>query len=236
MSIEKPNFNKPESPDAKNESEEKYENGNITFFAEGAKNNGQIEIAKNITETIAPYMDNKVHVQYKKIKAENPGFNSRLNPKFRDENYHDSITINSDYQYQDELPFILAHELGHSFEEKLEQIVKNDEVETLPVGMDDEYADFYADLIAVYILRPELLKKLEDIPAGQNTLLAIQKMFSGNDFTELRTKLNLLPHPKTTIEPDSEEEMERKARLDKLFERVFDKINEYINQKYTREN
>lgn len=228
---EKPNFNEPESPTAKNESHEKYESGNITFFAEGAQNRDQIEMAKSITEAISPYMDNKVHVQYKEIKAENPGFNSILNPEFRDENYHDLVTINSNYQHQDELSFFLAHELGHSFEEKLEQIVKDNGVEALPVGMDDEYADFYADLIAVYILKPELLKKLEDIPVGQNTLSAIQKMFEGNDFTELRTKLNSLSSQETAIEPNKEKETEREARLDKLFERVFDKINEHINQK-----
>lgn len=228
---EKSNFNKPEPPTTKNESEEKYESGNITFIAEGAQNSHQIEMAKSITEAISPYMENNVHIQYKKIKAENPGFNSRLNPKFRDENYHDSITINSNYQHQDELPFILAHELGHSFEEKLEQIVKDNRVEALPIGMDDEYADFYADLIAVYILKPELLKKLENISVGQNTLLAIQKMFDGNDFTELRIKLNSLSSQETAVKPDNEEETEGKARLDKIFERVFDKINEYINQK-----
>lgn len=227
---EKPNFNKPEPTITVSEPEEKHESGNITFFAEGVQNNNQLEVTKSIIGAISPYMGNKVHIQYKDIKAENPGFNSILNPEFRDENYHDLVTINSSYQNQDELQFFLLHELGHSFEEKLEQIVKDKGVEALPVGMDDEYADFYADLIAVYILKPELLKKLENIPAGQNTLLAIQEMFKGNDFTELRTNLNSLSSQETALAPNNKEEAEKKERLDKLFERVFIKINEYINQ------
>jgi len=227
---EKPNFNKPESQIPEDELKETYESGNITLFAEGAKNNNQLEMAKSITEAISPYMDNKVHVQYKEIKTENPGFNSRLNPEFRDENYHDSVTVNSNYQHQDELPFFLSHELGHSFEEKLEQMIKDNGLEALPVGIDDEYADFYADLIAVYILKPELLKKLEDIPVGQNTLSAIQEMFGGEDFTELRTKLDALSNQEIASATNSEEEVEKKERITKLFERVFVKINEYINQ------
>lgn len=227
---EKPNFNKPEPLAAEDKSKEKYESGNVTLFAEGAKNNYQLEMAKSITGAISPYMDNKVHVQYKKIKTENPGFNSRLNPEFRDENYHDSVTVNSNYQHQDELPFILSHELGHSFEEKLEQMIKDKGLEALPVGIDDEYADFYADLIAVYILKPELLKKLKDIPVGQNTLLAIQEMFEGEDFTELRIKLNALSDQEITPAPNSEENDEKNERITKLFERVFVKISEYINQ------
>lgn len=228
---EKPNFNNPDSPAPENESEKKYESGNITFFPEGAKNSNQIEIAKNIIEAISSYMDKKVHVQYKAMKPENPGFNSRLDPELRNENYYDLITINSDYQHQDELPFFILHELGHSFEEKLEQIIKDKGVEALPPGIDDDYADFYADLIAVYILRPELLQKLKNISIGQNTLSAIQEMFEGNDFTELRTKLNTLSRRETTPTPNSEEEAEKKERLTKLFERVFNKINEYIEQK-----
>lgn len=228
LNPEKPNFNKPNLQITEKESREQYKSGNISFFPEGAKNNNQIEITKRIVESISPYMDSKVHIQYKVMKPENPGFNSILNPKFRDENYHDSVTINSDYQHQDELPFFLLHEIGHSLEEKLEQIIKDKGVDALPVGMDDEYADFYADLIAVYILEPELLKNLEHIPIGQNTLSAIQEMFRNNDFTELRTKLNELSGQETAS--DSEEETERKIRHTKLFERIFNKVNEYIKQ------
>jgi len=227
---EKPNLNKPEFTSAEDEQEKTYESGNVTFFAESAQNSYQHKLAKSITESIAPYMDHKIHVRYKKMKTENPGFNSKLNPKFRDENYHDSVTVNSNYQHQDELPFSLSHELGHSFEEKLEQMIKNKGLEALPVGIDDEYADFYADLIAVYILKPDLLKKLEGIPAAQNTLSAIQEMFDGENFTELRVKLDALSSQEIPPAPNSREEAEKKERIAKLFERVFVKINEYISQ------
>ncbi|MCD6471293.1 hypothetical protein J7K86_02070 [bacterium] len=225
---EKLNLNRPNLPDTENGLGSKYESGKVTFFTEGAKNNIQTEITKRIVDAVSPYLDTKVHIRYKTIKPENPGFNSRLNPELRDENYHDSITINSDYQHQDELPFFLLHELGHSLEEKLEQSIKKKNTKALPVGLNDEYADFYADLIAVYVLKPELLKKLKDIPVGQNTISAIQEMFKNNGFTELRTELNRISNQGLAY--DDEKEIERKKRLSKLFGRVFDKINEYIKQ------
>ena len=224
---EKPIFNNSKSSTTENRSVEKYESGNITFFPEDAKNDIQIETAKKIIEAISPYIETNVHVRYKRMKPENPGFNSKLNPEFRDENYHDSIAINSDYQYQDELPFFLLHELGHSLEEKLEKIIKEKGVEALPAE-DDNYADFYADLIAVYILKPELLKKLKDIPICQNTLSAIQEMFQNNDFKELRMKLNEAFGQEVAL--DDKQKIEREKRLAKLFERVFSKINEHIKQ------
>jgi len=214
-----------------NEQEARYESGNVTVYPEGIQGTGQLELVKSIVESISPYIDHRVHIRYNEIKKENPSFYSRLNPEYRDENYHDLITINSNYQYKSELPFYLIHELGHSLEEKLELIVKGRGAAALPVGIDDEYADVYADLIAVYILKPELLIRLRGMPVGQNTLLAIQEMFRGNDFVELRNKLDTLSSQEVVPALGSKEEVKVGERLAGLFERVFVKISEYTGRR-----
>lgn len=207
--------------------DKKYESSNITLFLEGIENKYHAEITKRIIDELSPYMDIKVHIQFKSIKRENPGFNSILNPRFRNEDYYDSITINSNYEYPDELPFTLIHELGHSFEEKLEQLIKDRNIEALPVGIDAEYADFYADLIAVYILKPELLNNINTASIAENTVLAIREMFNNNNFAELRKKIDEISSNEITT--NDEGSVEKEKRLTILYERVLKKIDEYCN-------
>lgn len=211
-----------------------YEKGNVSFFFEGAKNSYQIGVAKSIIDALSPYLDTKVHVQYKKMKPGNAGFNARLNPEFRDESYHDSISINPDYQPQEELPVFLLHELGHSFEEKLQELIGNEGLEALPVGLDDDYADFYADLIPCYILNPELLEKVKGIPRVRNTILVLQKMFGNNDFSDLRKKLNeaiaQLPKVENEDKIGSTKTPGDDQKQTKLFERLFEKIDAFIKK------
>lgn len=222
-------------PVPEEESMEKYENGNILFSPEGASDARQIEITKRIIEAVSQYMDNRVHIQYKKMLPSNPGFNARLNPEFRDADYRDSVSINPDYEFQDELPFFILHELGHSFEEKMKKIIKERGFDALPVLSDGDYDGFYAefcaDLVSVYALRPESLKKLNDNPIYQNTLIALKEMFEGRDFSDLREKLDELSVQETVLESGSKEEAEKRARMDKLFGRVFEKIEKYINHR-----
>ena len=164
------------------------------------------------------------------MESENVGFNSILDKKFRDKDYHDSITMNSDYQYPEELPFYLIHEIGHSFEEQLRDIIISGNIEALPVGIDENYADFYADLIACYILRPELLKSIETLDITNNTVLAIRQMFGDNDFLQLREELEGISGSlKLETKNSKDQSTTSGGQTDRTFGRVFRKIKEYLN-------
>ena len=171
-----------------------FERGNIRINRENVFDPFQFETSALIVEELAPYMDEKVDIGFKEMKASNVGFNSRLNPEFCDEGYRDKIAMIQTYKDQISLPGYLLHELGHSFEGKLRAVADAEGLEILPDGVHDDEkgfdADFHADLVAAYILEPGAIDQNEKLPLLKNTKTAIEKMFNGQDFSRLREDLN----------------------------------------------
>ena len=112
------------------------------------------------------------------------------------------------------------------------------------IGWGNEYADFHADLIAVYILNPDELKKHGELPHLKETLQTISEIFSQEDFKTLRDKIE---HATSKYQSEVENRVEtgeienptwlRDKNSNKTpyaAERVFDKIKEYY--KITNEN
>lgn len=224
VNSEKFDFERKLSSEQKSEGIEKYEQGTISFFPEGAKSSYQIDIVHRIIDALAPFFDENVHVQYRSMKPEHSGFNARLNSESRTPEDFDSVTLNADHPHQEVLPSTLVHELGHSLEQKIKHIIEQNGLDALPVGLNDDYADYYADLVVCYVLKPESLKRFEHIPKVENTISALREIFRDNDFFELRAALAELMQPLPT---SAEEEREKHQDF---FERVFERINEFLLQ------
>ncbi|MFA5075905.1 MAG: hypothetical protein WC480_00585 [Patescibacteria group bacterium] len=138
-----------------------------------------------MADHLAPFLDHPVKVWLDHNDSYNPGGNTPRRPDMQID--FDMVTINMDYWDGNELPDCFFHEVGHSLEDQLASIAHQDGKELLPSS--GPGCQYQADLIACYILRPEEFQKYLDIPAVKDTYQAIEQLFSGNNFDELRKAL-----------------------------------------------
>jgi len=167
----------------------RYSNGAIDFNYENAPESGQVEIIKKIIDNVAPYIADKVKIKLKRMAKHNAGFCSRLNLEFKTEQDADSISINPDYEDPSQIAGYTLHEIGHSLEDRLHKQGAEIGKEVLPVGLDEDYGDFYADLLAYYVLDPEGLKARAADERTKNTIAIFEQHFDGNVFDQLRREL-----------------------------------------------
>jgi hypothetical protein len=226
-----------------------YENGEIKYFYYEDSDEYHINGTKLVIDALAPHMDHPVQIRYRKMKADSPGFNSRMNPEHRTSDYADRVNMNTDYYDQSQLYYYLIHELGHSFEEKIQELASKEKSDILPAGIDEDYADFYADLIPCIILSPEKLEN-KDSPLLKNTVEVIKKSLGDSDFSKLRESLEnivskyksdeekgyrkLLKSQKDSIDNTGIQKppwLEEDYQDEPFYFRVFEKIKDYEKQR-----
>lgn len=170
--------------------------GNFIFDPEGiAEDENAVEITKKVLDVLSPFMKVPVHIKFKPLDPEEPGFCSIIEPKFRDADYFHNITINSTFADQSQLAATLFHEIGHCFEEDALAIAEKEGLTIFPKQLgeaaDEEgYEDYLADLIACHILYPELIEENKEISRIGETEQAINIMFENTDFTAVREEID----------------------------------------------
>lgn len=187
-----------------------YQAGKFTFNFENTENEHVINITKKVLDTLAPFLETPVHIQFKPMNPEEPGFCSLLDKKFREPDYYHSVSINSTFADKSQLAATLLHEIGHCFEEQLNATAERHNLEIFPSHIettDEEgYEDFQADLIACHILYPEALEANKETSLIGETSKAIELMFEGTDFSEARRDLERLTEAyKKTLQTQPDE-------------------------------
>lgn len=218
--------------------EKKYVNNNIECIYENLPN-FRIKTIKKIIDNISPFLDHKILVNFKNLAPHNPGFHSSLNPEFKTPEDFDKIYINSDFFDKSQIEYYFLHELGHAFEHQLDSTAKHNNLDILPENTDIEsdyfkdysYGEFQADFIAGFILNPDYVKNNLKSSVLKNTYEAVDKMFEGNNFIEIR-KVIESEISKYKIEAENQYKLgkiEKPAWLDDEYEkapiylRAFDK-------------
>ncbi|MFP4514814.1 MAG: hypothetical protein ACLFNO_02290 [Parcubacteria group bacterium] len=173
-----------------------------------------------IANEMQGYLSIPANINFKPSKnSENNGFASILHKEYRDPDYQHNITIIYTNEHIEEIPFYLAHELGHCFEEQIIDVAKKNKLEVYPKESplydEMDWEGPYGDLIATYILSPESFKKNENLPYLDNCKIIFNEIFENKDFSDLRTQV---------------EKSQKENSQDFIGDRVFDKIKEYFEK------
>jgi hypothetical protein len=171
----------------------KYSQGNLECVYNGLSES-QLAVVKKVIDSLAPYLDHKVLVNFKATVQHNPGIHSMLSPEFKGPDDADRIYINPNFFDKTKITDYFLHELGHAFELQLEKIAKDNNLSIFPEGADVrseyfndyEFAEFQADFIVGFIMAPEYVKNNLSTPILKDTYEAVNKMFAGQDFSEIK--------------------------------------------------
>ncbi|MFA7662498.1 MAG: hypothetical protein WCX88_01100 [Patescibacteria group bacterium] len=170
-----------------------YTNGNVECIY-GELPDSYIVIVKKTIDSFAPYIDHKILIQILDFAKHNPGFHMTMNREIRElDGERDRMSINSDFWDKSKLGDFLLHELGHTIECQLDKIANENNIDLFDrsskreVPLKDwQIREIQADLLVAFVLEPEYFKNNLNSSTLKNTYEVFEKIFEGNNFSELR--------------------------------------------------
>lgn len=203
--------------------------------------------AEKILENIGPYLDHKVKVKFLDFPAHNPGMHSLLFPQFKTKKDYDSISINTNFEDKNQIPYYLLHELGHAFESQIKETAKSENLPIYPPEgsaeseyfEDYSYGEFQADFLVGYVMNQNYVKENIKTDYQKNTYQVYEKLFANNNFEEIKNAINKneTDYQEEIIKKYESGEINKSEWLDEdymaspIYMRAFD---EKINKEYKK--